>query len=212
MTTAHIVVRHQPEVSPTWQYYGSDIPVVGGADKLHEAKSMASEAAEELTGRGDISTVFYVERQALPETDDHPAVYVRALHDADVNKRVDRQSLSLQYIEHLQQDPDKKHTFGGLVAATGDVIAVAVFPDDLLCDALENVGEFDTMFFGMPEGSFVYWQAVSGEFAEELPENARPLEDAGVHHNSTVRDLMMKTGSMNLDEVHPLKAQPLAAI
>jgi len=212
MKTAHIVVRHQTDISPCWQYYGADVPMVGGSDTLAAAKNMATEALEDFSADEVVTAVFHVERQALAETDDHPAVYVRALQDADCNKRLRRQDLSMEYVEYLRQDPGKKQTFGGLVAATGDVVAVAVFPDDLLCDALQNVGPYDTMFFGMPDGPHVYWQSVSGELAEELPRDARPIESTGVHRNSTVRDLMMKTGRMDLGDVSPLKAQSLAAI
>lgn len=196
MSKAHIVVRHTPEVDPAWQYYGTDIGAIGGADTLKEAKELASEAVEELAGTAT-SIVFDIERQALTETDDHAAIYVRALQDSNTDRRIHRQDLAVEYVAFLQNYPERKDTFHGMVSATGDIIAVVVFPDDLVCDVLESCGVHDSIFLGMPEGDSFYWLGLSGAQAEDIPEHAESLAAAGVRSSTSVRELMVKSGSMD---------------
>ncbi|WP_291473770.1 hypothetical protein [Corynebacterium sp.] len=203
MNNVHVVIRHMPGLTPTWQYYGTDIGAIGGSDTLREAKDLAAEAVADLVGT-DTSIVFYVERQALAESDDHPAIYVRELQDTDTTRRLQRQNLAVEYATFLQNYPERKDTFHGMLAATGDIIAVAVLPDDLVSDALENCGHYDSVFLGMPEGDLVYWLGLSGSEAEEVPEHSEAIAGVGLNSNSTVRDLMLRSGTMDPSQARTL--------
>lgn len=197
MTYARVVFRFVPDAKPKWQYYGIDEAVVGGAESLHEAKEQAIEALKFHLDSDDVTISSYIERPALPETDDHPAVFIRAFQDEDNSRRLLRQDISMSFIAYLEENPSRKRSFGGLTAGTGDVIAAVVLPDDLLGTAASNVGEFDTILLGMPYENSAYWHPLSSRQADDLPNGSKSLEEMGLQLEMTVADFMAKVGSFD---------------
>ncbi|MGJ4077500.1 hypothetical protein ACN4BX_10675 [Corynebacterium macclintockiae] len=197
MTYARVVFRYVPDAKPKWQYYGIDEAVVGGADSLHDAKEQAIEALEFHLDSDDVTVASFVERPALPQTDDHPAVFIRAFQDEDSTRRLRRQNISISFIEYLQQNPWSKRSFGGLTAGTGDVIAAVALPDDLLGTAACNVGEYDTILLGMPYKNSAYWHPLSSVQADDLPNGSKSLAEMGLQLEMTVADFMAKVGSFD---------------
>lgn len=189
----HIAFRHVADAEPAWQYYGLDLPVVGGADTLARAQTLAADAAE-FALDGPITLVSVLEWQAVPAQGDAPAVYVRVLRSADA--RWTQRSEFAQWLrERISADPGRCTAFADQPSSTGDIVTCAVLADDPVSQALAQTSAHGTVHFAMPAADGVCWLPITGPEADEQAPEARPLRDLDLPRGATMSDLMDRVDS-----------------
>ncbi|WP_182359236.1 hypothetical protein [Tomitella gaofuii] len=186
----HVAFRHVTDAEPTWQYYGLDLPVVGGADTLAQAQSLAVDAAEFVLG-ASIEMIPVLEWQAVPASDEAPAVYVRTLKTPDA-QWPPRSDFAQWLRERIAEQPGRCTSFANQLSSTGDIVACAILPDDPISQALAQTPTHGTVHFAMPTADNLCWLAISGPDTDERAPEARPLRDLGISNDATMRELMAR--------------------
>lgn len=192
--STHVAFRNVSEAEPAWQYYGLDLPVVGGADTLADARALAAEAAHFALDE-DVEIVPVLEWQAAAEDTNSPAVYVRTMKTPDA-QWVSRRDFAQWLRERIHDDPAMRTTFRGALSSTGDFVICAVLPTDSVAQALTQTSSHGTVHFAMPTDTGpVCWLAITGPDAEEFAPGARPLGELAVPGDAPVRELMQRAAS-----------------
>ncbi|MDN5758030.1 MAG: hypothetical protein L0H59_05785 [Tomitella sp.] len=186
---AHVVFRNVPGTDPAWQYYGLDLPVVGGADSLSAAQALASDAAE-FTLDADVDVVPVLEWQAVAPSAGTPGTYVRAMKSSDA-RWTTRSEFAQWLRERFQSNREEQEKYYDSLSSTGDVIACAVLPEDSVQQLLTQASSHGTVHFAMPspEGP-ICWLSITGPETPDSAPGSLPLRDLDVSDETSVLELM----------------------
>ena len=193
-----VILRCCPGTTPQWQYYSLGVSILGGAETLAEAKAAALEALEfELDGE-EFTALFHTEMLGAEATADRPAVWVRALQDPDDRRRLSRRREQLRLIQRMQSQPDLvDRTFDDLPAATGDIIAVVGFADDVVQFATRQTSPVGSIWVGISDQDSITWFGMDSRPREWNGNRPSSLEEIGVTPGSTLGELIAATDGVD---------------
>ena len=193
-----VILRCCPGTTPQWQYYSLGVSILGGAETLAEAKAAALEALEfELDGE-EFTALFHTEMLGAEATADRPAVWVRALQDPDDRRRLSRRREQLRLIQRMQSQPDLvDRTFDDLPAATGDIIAVVGFADDVVQFATRQTSPVGSIWVGISDQDSITWFGMDSSPRERNGNRPSSLEEIGVTPGSTLGELIAATDGVD---------------
>ena len=178
-----------------WEAYGINQPFYGYGETLTKAKADVKNAIEALTETpaNTIDINEYHEHRVAEATETHPDVWVRAHHDLDGTRMLERRATKERIEKALKRNPKYVHTFDHGESSFGDIIAIACLDDDMLIDLLEQVGEANRIFACVAYEGKLYWQCIFTEEAENKPDNAIDIETLELGDAATVGDFMRAT-------------------
>ncbi|AZA10430.1 hypothetical protein CGERO_00460 [Corynebacterium gerontici] len=167
----YIAFRCYPQQSPKWEAYGINHAVYGSGDSLSETREDARQALglHLDCNADDIYFTELHEHQVAVDTPDHPAVWVRTLHEESPRRDEFRREIREIIAETLVTDPQYYDVFAFGTASTGDIVATIALPDDLVSNLLAQVGGTDRLYVCLPSKQDLQWQCLSNEFAEGEP-------------------------------------------
>mgnify|MGYP006878012022 CR=1 FL=1 len=198
-TSPKVVFRYDETISPKWQFYGVDCSVYGGADELRIAVDEAT------TMLGEEPDCFIEWRSHFGGEEQFPEVFVRA-HRTDDEKWIGRNDLAQEIRAMLAEDPGLVSTFGvDFLTGTGAIVAIAALAEDTVSDALSSYTVEETAHIAMRLPSEIAWATLIGPKASRA-ESVDSLKTAGINLDTTVGDLMNRTGNRQLQEAKKLVA------
>ncbi|MFI5504477.1 hypothetical protein ACFLIN_03820 [Corynebacterium kutscheri] len=192
----NIAFRHINGTSAV-EAYGINHPVYGYGETLTEAKADIQQALALLFDQPEGTTYdlnIHHEWCVYEGDGSTPTIWVRTFDDPHNSDRLLlRRKIKDQIQEYLRTNPDYLETFTLGRSVFGDVIAAVCFEDDMLIDALEQVGDLGSIYICTPTDERLVWECLFTDEAEDLPMEVERIADLGLGDCVTVGDLMRRT-------------------
>lgn len=194
----NVVFRCYSDVETSWEAFGINASVYGYGDTLAEARIDISEglALHFSSDPREIKLNEFHEHCVYPETDSSEAIWVRTYQDLDPDRMCGRREVREAIKTALLEQPEYLNTFRNGAASTGDIIATVCYPDDMLGDLLDQVGDIDRLFVCMPHDRKFFWQClVTPEADNRDASKETPVSELGLSDAATVWDFMQATNA-----------------
>lgn len=185
-----VILRFCKGMRPAWQFYSMPESVVGGGDKIEEARARYREALAFALGLDDPDELPPIKEYLERETSSGSGVWIRidgrSTNGKDVFRAIARnfESMPESHREWIRESR----------AASGDTVVIPVQPQDSLRVVLEQITAYDAVVLvslaQSPESGdrMLMWQPVDGLLAQKPASAEEPvaMSDAGLTPESTV--------------------------